>query len=293
MPGRLIHLRYPASCAGCGAELAPKAGAWWDSAAKTARCVACGDASAPLASEPPPERRPVAGGSAQREFERRRDRHEATVRARHPHLGGLILAVTDEPQSTTSWAIGAKGERILGAGLDALAGVVMLHDRRRPGTSANIDHLAVTAAGVWVIDAKRYKGQVAKKDVGGWLSTDIRLYVGRRDCAKLVTAMAKQVAAVRTTLGTDWADVPIRPMLCFVEAEWKWFAKPFDIGGVLVMCPKAAREILVRPGPYLPETLDLVAARLEERLPPPPRASLHGRPPRRPAVLHVSIRSEF
>ncbi len=144
----------------------------------------------------------------------------------------------------------------------------MLHDRRRPGTSANVDHLAVAATGVWVIDAKRYTGEVAKKDVGGWLSTDFRLFVGRRDCSKLVTGMAKQVAAVRTALGPDWADVPIRPMLCFVEADWKWLAKPFDIGGVLVTWPTAARQILVRPGPYLPETLDLIAARLEERLRP-------------------------
>lgn len=253
---------------GLWTELAPKAGAWWDSAAKTVRCGACGDAPVPLAREAPPKHPPsLAGGSAQREFERRRDRREATVRARHPHVGGLILAVTDEPQSTTNWAIGAEGERILGAGLDGLSGVVMLHDRRRPGTSANIDHLAVTATGVWVIDAKRYRGEVAKKDVGGWLSTDIRLFVGRRDCSKLVTGMAKQVAAVRTALGADWADVPIRPMLCFVEAEWKWFAKPFDISGVLVTWPKAARQVLVRPGQYLPDTLDLIAAKLEERLP--------------------------
>ena len=144
----------------------------------------------------------------------------------------------------------------------------MLHDRRRPGTAGNIDHLAVTAAGVWVIDAKRYKGEVAKKDVGGWLSTDVRLFVGRRDCSKLVAGMAKQVAAVRTALRTDLADVPVRPMLCFVEAEWKWLAQPFDIGRVLVTCPKAARQILVRSGQYLPETLNLIAARLDQRLPP-------------------------
>jgi hypothetical protein len=58
---------------------------------------------------------------------------------------------------------------------------------------------------VWVIDAKRYQGQVARKDVGGWFSTEMRLYVGRRNCTKLVEAMAKQVDAVRTVLAADRA----------------------------------------------------------------------------------------
>lgn len=146
--------------------------------------------------------------------------------------------------------------------------MVTLHDRLRPGTTANIDHLAVAPSGVWVIDAKRYKGLVAHKDVGGWFSSDSRLYVGRRDCTKLAVAMSKQVAAVRTALGHDWTEVPVRPLLCFVDAEWPWFAKPFELRGVVVTWPRAARELLVRSGPCLPATVGLIAARLEERLPP-------------------------
>ena len=192
------------------------------------------------------------------------------MRARHPHLGGLILAVTPEPQTTKNWEVGAEGERKLGAGLDGLAsaGVVVLHDRRRPGTTANIDHLAVAPTGVWVIDAKRYTGQVSKKDVGGWFSSDVRLFVGRRDCTKLVTGMAKQVDAVRTALGAEWADVPVRPVLCFVDTDWRWFASPFELDGVLVTWPRALRELLVRPGPYALATVERLSARLDERLRP-------------------------
>lgn len=180
------------------------------------------------------------------------------------------MAVTDEPQTTTNWAVGAEGERKLGAGLDGLReeGVVALHDRLRPGTKANIDHLAIAPSGVWVIDAKRYKGEVATKDVGGWLSSDVRLFVGRRDCMKLVAAMPKQVAAVRKVLGADWADVPVRPVLCFVDAEWRWFAKPFELDGVIVTWPKAARALLVGAGPLAPEMVERIAARLEEELEP-------------------------
>jgi hypothetical protein len=212
----------------------------------------------------------TGSGSAQRKTDDLRAKREANVCSHHPRIGGLILAATEEPQATANWAKGAEGERKLGAGLDGLAhaGVIALHDRLRPGTRANIDHLAVAPSGVWVIDAKRYTGQVSKKEVGGWFSSDVRLYVGRRDRMKLVTEMSKQVAAVRKALGIDWAEVPVRPVLCFVDADWRWFAKPFELRGVLVTWPRAARELLVRPGPYPPPIVERIASTLEDRLRP-------------------------
>jgi len=36
---------------------------------------------------------------------------------------------------------------------------VALHDRKVPGTRANIDHLVITPWDVWTIDAKRYVGK--------------------------------------------------------------------------------------------------------------------------------------
>jgi hypothetical protein len=206
--------------------------------------------------------RGVAGGSAQREYERRKADREERIRTAHPRTGNLIIALTDEPQDTTSWAKGAEGERVLGAQLDGLAsaGVIVLHDRRRPGTTANIDHVAVTPSGVWVIDAKHYHGQVTRRRR--------HLYVGRRDCTKLVTAMAKQVDAVRTALGESWQDVPVWPVLCFVGAKWGWFAKPFPIDGVLVTWPEAACELLVRRGEYSTAAIGLIAAKLDARLKP-------------------------
>src|SRR5690349_11847768 len=109
----------------------------------------------------------AAGGSARNEYDRRRNARAERVRSKHKRLGGVILALTDEPQSTTAWARGAEGERLLGAGLDRLAphGVATLHDRlQRRGAKANIDHLAIAASGIWIIDAKRYKGRVERRD---------------------------------------------------------------------------------------------------------------------------------
>jgi len=61
------------------------------------------------------------------------------------------------------WARGAAGEERVAAILakHLHASVVVLHDRRIPGTRANIDHIAVAPSGVWVIDAERYKGKLA------------------------------------------------------------------------------------------------------------------------------------
>ncbi len=100
----------------------------------------------------------AAGASAQREYERRMTRREEQIRTRHPKLGGLILALSDDPQSTKAWASGAKGEVALGARLDKQTSesIAVLHDRRIPGTKANIDHIVVMAGGVFVVDAKRY-----------------------------------------------------------------------------------------------------------------------------------------
>jgi hypothetical protein len=40
--------------------------------------------------------------------------------------------------------------------------VTVLNDRRVPGSRGNIDHVVVGAAGVYVIDAKRYQNAVVR-----------------------------------------------------------------------------------------------------------------------------------
>src|SRR5206468_8064624 len=129
---------------------------------------------------------------------------EQRAREKFGRLGGVYLALTSDPQSTVAWAHGSRGERLLGDYLEKIQDervVVVLHDRRIPGTRANIDHIAITRSGtVWAIDAKNYTGKVRRVDKGGWFSTDFRLYVGRRDCTKLVHGMAKQVEAIRIAL---------------------------------------------------------------------------------------------
>ncbi|MDO8381833.1 MAG: nuclease-related domain-containing protein, partial [Microbacterium sp.] len=181
----------------------------------------------------------VAGGSARREYERRKTGREQRIRANHPKLGGLILALSDDPQSTRAWERGAIGEELLAERLkDLPAGMRVLHDRRVPGSRANIDHIVVSSAGVWVIDAKRYKGKRPELHVeGGILRPRVEsLRVGGRDQTKLVDGVASQVERVAGAVADP--DVVVRGVLCFLEADWPLFGGDFTVRDIAVVWPR-------------------------------------------------------
>ncbi|MGN6132438.1 MAG: hypothetical protein ACTHOK_19050, partial [Nocardioidaceae bacterium] len=165
-PGeKTMRLRYAGVCRCCGETVPAGTVAVYERSTKTVRCVGCpvGTESSPgaeaeaEAGEPVPEHAtadlvPVdvdpgqPGASARREHERRRANREATVRAAHPRLGGVILALSSDPQSTTAWATGAVGEEKLGARLNepptSGQSASTKHKAPRTGTSA----CAVSAA---------------------------------------------------------------------------------------------------------------------------------------------------
>lgn len=92
--------------------------------------------------------------------------------------------------------------QLLGEYLETLhdeRSVIVLHDRRIPGTRSNIDYIAITrSGGVWAIDAKNYTGKVQRVDKGGRLSTDFHLYVGRRDCMSAAATAPSSCTAWRS-----------------------------------------------------------------------------------------------
>jgi hypothetical protein len=277
-----MRLRYAGTCRSCGAALEAGTTAVYERTAKTVVCLVCpgsvdaSDSVAPLpalgvvvreAHDAAPQPEPLvvagsAGASARREYERRRANREDRVRTAHPKIGGFLLAISEEPQSTTAWATGARGEALLGSGLDGLAGcgVRVLHDRRIPRTKANIDHIAVSPAGVFVVDAKRYKGRPHLRVEGGLFRPRVeKLVVGTRDQTRLVEGVRKQVDLVRAALeAAGLADVPVRGVLCFVEADWPLFGGAFVIDGVSVLWPKKLAELLIAAGPLEVRTIDHV-----------------------------------
>ena len=118
---------------------------------------------------------------------------------------------------------------------------------------------------MWIVDAKLRKGLIERRDVGGWFKVDHQLYVGGRRQTKLVDDMGWQVEAVQSALGTD--SVPVQPAMCFVDGEWKLFAKPFELRGVLVCWPKKLVDKISEEGSLGPEDVLAVAGYLSNSLP--------------------------
>nr|WP_227820296.1 nuclease-related domain-containing protein [Agromyces aureus] len=165
------------------------------------------------------------------------------MRQRWGRFGGVAVALSDERQSTRAWSVGAAGEAIVGARLDGIPSdqLRVLHDRRIPGSRANIDHVVVTPSGVWVVDAKRYRGRPELKAEGGILRARVEsLRVGGRDQTKLVTGVQRQVEHVRAVV----ADVPVTGVLCFVEADWPLIGGSFVVQGIHVLWPRKPAERL-------------------------------------------------
>lgn len=117
-----------------------------------------------------------------------------------------------------------------------------------PRLKGNIDHIAVGPSGVYVIDAKKYTGQIEARNVGGWLREDFRLYVNGRDQTKLADAMGYQVDVVRQAMGSAHSGVPVVPVLCFVAATWPGFRlRSFSIRGVAILWPIGLAKFVTRP----------------------------------------------
>lgn len=275
---RRMALRRPDMCAACGASIDAGSEAEWNPTLKTVTCLICVDARVRVEARQGGAGqfdRGTPGASAKRKYERLREKREQEAKQKlGQRIGGIYLAISEDPQSTRAWGVGSKGEQLLGKYLESLndeSRVIVLHDRRIPGSRANIDHIAVCRHGVFAIDAKKYAGKVQRIERGGWFSTDERLYVGGRDCTKLVRAMRGQVEAIQSALGEPLIqefEVNVRAALCFIDAEWSLFAKPFALGGVWVGWAKALGKRLLADGPLTADHLTTLARRVAAALPP-------------------------
>jgi hypothetical protein len=177
----------------------------------------------------------VAGASAQRTYQRRHDTRESQVKGKWGgRLGGFVLAVTDEPQSIRAWETGARGEVRLAKALEGIVGVRVLHDRSVRRTKGNIDHIVIAPAGIFVVDAKRYEGQIHIRSRGWFFKPDYRLYVGRHDRSRLAEGLTWQVQAVHAALQSARVEpMPtVTPVICFVDGEWPLLSPPDSYAGV-------------------------------------------------------------
>ena len=236
----------------------------------------------------------MAGESARREYERRRARDAQRRRRALPlffgqvtvaglvgylvadhfwpgqgRTWGLLIATIvalklgaelAPRSSTTAFAKGAEGEVAVAKLLDGLAGNgwTAFHDRFLP-RGPQLDHLAVGPAGVFTIDAKRYKGKLVAR-------RDATIRIAGRDKTTLLLQAKKQASAISAHLERQSDRVPpVTPVLCFVGTELPKHHLVID--GVHIVSRRGLKKLMtagtetvdpvavVRVGKYLAQTL--------------------------------------
>lgn len=252
-----VRLAHDTRCKSCGERLVVGDLAAIVADVGTIVCVAC------AAERPDGE----AGVSAQREYDRRRQRRRDHAREKLGLVGTVLAHVIEEPQSTKSWAQGAQGERRTAERLEKhLAGhpVKLLHDRRIPGPGkANLDHVAVGPGGVTLIDSKTHRGEIRVERVGG-LFTDRHsiLKIAGRDQTKLIDGVERQVKLVAAALTrAGFGDLDVRGALCFPDPDGLPL-RQLSVRGVVIDGPKPIAKLARRAGPFSADQVDQLAHQL-------------------------------
>ncbi len=225
-----------------------------------------------MASEQPHLGR--AGASAHAKASGIRSRREQ-ANSRRGRLGRMLAYAFPSAQEQRlrreehNWQTGAEGEFELAAELaHRCPGVRFLHDRRAPMSRTNIDHIAVTASGVYVIDCKRYRGRI---EVATPLFGEQKLKIARRDRTHLIAGLEKQIAHVIAVI--DDATVPVHGCLCFVAPEGLLTDvglptfRTLEIKGYALYYAKRLAKQLNRSGPLSAAETEKIATRLAELLP--------------------------
>ena len=216
----------------------------------------------------------IAGQSASREAARRRERLRQARTSRSRLANALWPSAQQKRLAAEEkqWATGARGEEMLAEALAAKCPeAALLHDRRIAKSRANIDHIAVTGTGVYVIDAKRYRGKV---EVRSPLFGKPKLMIAGQDRTKLVAGLERQVDVVRTALVVVGPDVPVQGCLCFVAPEGLFTdvglpaMRTFKINGFPLYYLRRLTKQLNRPGPLALEQIGRIRDELAQRLPP-------------------------
>lgn len=266
---KVLVFRKEGICDFCHATLPIGAKGQWNSASKKVRCLEHSTLGSPqVAVVEFGERESnlgTAGKSAKEKFNKLHAIEEKNVRrrfGRFKRLGEVAVFFHDDSQKTTNWEVGSKGEEVVGVRLDLLAqesGFEVMHDRRRPPTKANFDHIVVTPAGVYVVDAKNYEGQIEVRQPGWFSGDSAQLFINGRNRNQLVDGMKKQVAQVELALLNGGTQMPVFGVLTFVVGALHLFIVQERISGVFLSTQRGIEKILRQSGPHTIEEIKSTA----------------------------------
>ena len=168
---------------------------------------------------------------------------------------------------------GAEGEEMVVETLSEVTetgAALTLHDRHVPGRRVNIEHIAVGACGVFVVDAKRYaRAPIAVRRAGGPFGRQrADLFVRGRMRNDLVKDVEKQAAVVRELLeGMGLGEIPVTPVLCFVEGSFPAFHSQIPVNRTIVVGRKALRKLVGHAGRLDAQTRERIYVSLAASLP--------------------------
>lgn len=165
------------------------------------------------------------------------------------------------PAEIGDWRTGAHGEDRTARALSELEaeGFVVLHDRRKPGSSANIHHLIVGPTGVFVVETKSYSGPLSIQ------GDDV--YVGGRRRTDIVHEARSEAEIVQAVLAIAGGHLSVTPILCIHRAELPLLKA--EVQGIRVVNERGLIRILRRANQTLePEAVLQVAALLNRELRP-------------------------
>lgn len=149
--------------------------------------------------------------------------------------------------SAGAWAAGAEGERRVAAALQALPDEwLVLHDRLlMPGIAeSNIDHLLVGPAGVFLVDAKNWAGQI-----GEWEGTVFQ-HSWRADGSRLHRPVDREFAGVVGMAGevARRTGSGVTQVICLAGRQADQFGEPRVLRNVWVVpVSKLASWLSSRP----------------------------------------------
>jgi hypothetical protein len=274
---KVLVFRRDGVCDFCGLILLAGIEGQWNSATKKVRCLEHGVVPQSQRSNnemrTPELTRGTPGRSARKKYVELHVSEEEKIRqkfGRFRRLGVAAVFLHDDSQKTTNWRVGSSGEVVVGRKLDSLAeeyDFEVLHDRRRPPTKVNIDHLVITTAGVYVIDSKKYEGEIEVRSPGWFSSDPDQLFINRRNRTKIVEGAQKQVSQVEEALMNVEIDIPVFGVLTFVVNPLHIFIVPEKISGIFLSTQRGIDKVVCRSGPYSTEDIKATADVLAQIFP--------------------------
>jgi hypothetical protein len=155
-------------------------------------------------------------------------------------------------------------------------GARVLTDRHVPGDSeANIDHVVVASSGVWVIDSKKWAGEIHYRSKK-FPSTDPRRYllIGGVDRTAHIAKIYRLVIPVAQIVGDR--TVNVYPVIAFIDSVWgvseslhfRRGKGPYEHEGVFLSGGHSIITKINEPGPLSPEVIEALYRKLDAAMPP-------------------------